>query len=279
MLPRLRLCHLMLLLCFSLSTPANATLDVSIPLPANLSADDNRYYYVQLLTLALEKTRNNYGDFRILYKGFISAGPERERAMLTAKAGLDIVWGSNTPERENSMLAIPFDIMKNLNSYRILIIKDNNQDMFNDIKNITDFRRLKAGSGINWSQNKALDANAITIISSGSFQGLYKMLAAERFDYVPRAPYEVRDEISVFGNYGISIEQHLLLKFSAPNSYCFFVHKTNSILAERITAGLKQAQADGSFDALFLSYPNLRDGLSLTSQARTLIALNANTHE
>lgn len=251
------------------------TLQIGIPTSADLPATDNRHYYQQLLILALEKTRASHGDFTLAHNSN-NAGPERERAILMSNAGLQVIWGSVNRERENAMRVIPIDLVKNLNSYRLLIIKNNNQVLFDNIKTLAEFRKLKAGGGINWSKNAIFSANDIKVTTSGSFSGLYKMLAAERFDYVPRAPYEANQEAAEFGHYGLVLENHLLVKFSEPQSYSFFVRKDNQALAHRIEQGLKLAQADGSFDALFASYPNLKSGMELIKQPhRITIELNA----
>ncbi len=257
----------------SLNSQAEA-LQVGIPTSADLPATDNRHYYQQLLMLALEKTRASHGDFTLIHNSN-NAGPERERAMLISNSGVQVIWGSVTRERESVMRAIPIDLVKNLNSYRLLIIKNSNQALFDKITTLAEFRKLNAGGGINWSKNAIFSANDIKVTTSGSFSGLYKMLAAERFDYVPRAPYEANQEATEFGHYGIGLESHLLVTFSEPQKYSFFVHKDNLALANRIEQGLKLAQADGSFDALFASYPNLKIGMELVKQPhRITIELN-----
>ncbi len=253
------------------------TLQVGIPTQTNLPATDNRHYYRRLLVLALEKTRVSHGDFTITHNSN-DAGPERERAMLISNAGLQVIWGSVTQERESAMRVVPIDLVKNLNTYRLLIIKNNNQAQFDKINSLTELRKLKAGGGINWSKNAIFSANDIKVTTSGSFSGLYKMLAAGRFDYVPRAPYEVTQEIAEFGHYGVSLENQLLVKFSEPQHYSFFVRKNNQALADRIEQGLKVAQADGSFDALFAAYPNLKNGMELLKQPHR-ITIELNVHK
>ncbi len=248
---------------FACANPlANPTTTITISSPATLATSDTRHYYQQLLILALEKTRTSHGNYKITHNR-LDVGPERERAMLMANAGLDVVWGSVTHEREESMQVIPVDLVKNLNSYRILFIKHDTQSQFSPIKTLAEFRTLTSGSGINWSHNTTLIANDIKVTTSGSFQGLYKMLAAGRFAYVARAPYEAAAEIETFAQYGVNIETHLLLKFSKQQRYSFFVRKIDRALAKRIEEGLTLAQADGiDVSRLMKLVADTRPGLS-----------------
>ena len=243
--------------------------DIILPTPAGLPATDIRHYYEDLLRLALNKTQKTDGNYIISY-GDKKVGPERERAMVIADTGLTVIWGSVTPERMTQLQVVPVDIVKNLNSYRALIIRSDEQTRFNNINNLSELQPLTGGSGINWAHNRIFEANGLNILTSGSFAGIFKMLAAGRVDYVARAPYEVLGEIFDYKAYDIKIEERLLIKFNQPLNYSFFVNKHNTKLANRLERGLHLAQADGSLDALFFHYPSFAYGYQLVQNAKHL---------
>lgn len=247
-------------------------LEITIATPENLPAGDIRHYYEELLQLALEKTRATDGDFVITHNSNTN-GPERERAMLMAEAGLTVTWGTVTAERKTLLRVVPVDLVKNLNTYRALIIHADQQPRFDQINNLNDLRPLHAGTGINWASNPILADNGLKLVTSGSFSGIYKMLASGRVDYVARAPYEVIGELVDYSQYPIRLDEHLLLQFSEPQDYCFFVNKHNTSLAYRLERGLKQAQADGSFDAVFARYPGFVRGQLLVQSAHHQLLL------
>lgn len=251
--------------------------EVVIATQAGLPPTDIRHYYEDLLRLALERTRATDGDYKIIYANQ-NSGPERERAMVISDTGLTVIWGSVTPERTAQMLVVPVDLVKNLNSYRALIISADQQTRFDKITTLNDLRLLTVGTGINWANNRIFDDNGIKLVTSGSFSGLFKMLAAGRVDYVARAPYEILGEIFDYSNYKVKLEERLLLQFTQPLNYSFFVNKHNTTLANRLERGLRLAQADGSFDALFFHYPSFAYGYQLVKNAKLkIISLNASS--
>jgi len=102
-----------------------------------------------------------------------------------------------------------------------------------------------------------LRANGLRVVTSIGYEQLFAMLAAERFDYMPRGVHEVWYEQRQHP--GLAIEDGLFLRYSVP--FHFFTSRDNPALADRIERGLRAAQADGSFDRLFRSIPSFRRGL------------------
>lgn len=253
----------------ALAAPQANPQEIIIATPDNLPATDIRRYYEDLLRLALEKTRASDGDFVITHNNN-TQGPERERAMLIAEAGITVTWGTVTTERKTLMRLVPVDLVKNLNNYRALIIQANQQKRFDQINTLNDLRQFHAGTGINWASNSIFADNGLKLVTSGSFSGIYKMLASGRVDYVARAPYEVTGELVDYAQFTLKLEDHLLLQFNQPQDYCFFVHKHNVGLAQRLERGLKLAQADGSFDATFARYPGFVQGQQLVQAGHRL---------
>lgn len=257
----------------SLHAEAPAPLQIAIVNSTSIDPDDPASYYEQLLKLALEKTRKTDGDFVIVHKPN-AEGVGRVRAMLVANTGIDVIWSSVTDERREAMQVVPFNLLRGLNDYRILLIRKGDQQKFSAIKNLNDLRHLSAGSGQHWNDTQVLRANDIKVVTSIAYAALFKMLAAERFDFIVCGMHEIDFATKNFGNLGLQPEQTLMLHYDKPTHYSFFVNKGNHLLADRILRGLKMADADGSFEQTFNRFARFQQRLEETKTSnRTRLEL------
>jgi hypothetical protein len=239
------------------------TLQVRIPQSQGqrLSSD---IYYANLLALALEKTRSTDGPFSIvpLYQ---SATSKRLIYQLAdADKRVDVIWTSNSEEREKLMLPIKISILRGLNSYRIFLIRKGDQGRFDRIGSLQDLRSLQAGQGAHWPDTAVLQANGLPVVGAARGDLLFDMLKQKRFDYFPRGLYEIWEEQKLHADDNIVIEETLMLHYPAP--IYFFVNRNDAALAHRIERGLRIAQQDGSFDDLFFSIPGFKKGYDLIRQ-------------
>ncbi len=234
-------------------------LKVTVSGAATTNINDIYFYYTQVLNLALEKTRPTDGDFIIVYLDH-RGGIERDRAMLIANAGIDVMWGSVTKERAEKLRVVDVDLLKSLNNYRALLIHKNSQPRFDNVKTLQDMKIFSAGSGHYWTDGLIMDSNGFKVIYGANYAGLFKMLSAGRFDFLSRGLHEVSSDIARFSDLGLVQEKNILLQYDIPVRYCFYVNKENKALANRIERGLTIAQADGSFDELFMKMPMLKAG-------------------
>ena len=122
---------------------------------------------------------------------------------------------------------------------------------------------MVAGQGLDWPDVSILRANGLTVTVGASYDGLFDMLNAGRFDYFPRGMNEPWTEVKAHKEKGFIVEEQLLLKYPAPTY--FFVHKDNVALANRINEGLLLAIEDGSFDTIFYGHPANKGIFKLTN--------------
>jgi hypothetical protein len=92
------------------------------------------------------------------------------------------------------------------------------------------------------------------MLASIGYESLFEMLAAGRFDAFPRGLNEVGSEMKEqLPRYpGLTLEKTKAIYFPFP--VYFWVSKQNTPLAKRVLQGLKLAERDGSFKALFLRH-------------------------
>ncbi len=246
---------------------------IVVPSP-NLGMGEQNRYINALLKLALEKTEPTYGSFSI------EAYPEvfsLERHMLDLKnnTNIDVIWTGVNAQRLNDYRAVKIPLLKELNEYRVFLIRKEDKARFAKVKTLDDLRQFTAGSSPDWPSTHVLIKNQIPVVTVKNASLLFPMLKAKRFDYISRNLYEVWSEQQLLEDMDFIIEPHLLLH-DGVQLYLFF-SKQDEKLADRVETGLQMALADGSFEKLFLqSYGAKQGRAEIQSGRRLLLQLTNN---
>lgn len=239
------------------SHAADAVLQVVIP-PLHQSAREHASYFPKLLQLALDKTVATDGPYAIRHHDQQLTSP-RQETELRLNGVINVMWDGSNDKREQELLPIRISLLRQLNDYRVFLIRREDEKKFAAIRSLDALRKLSAGVGVNWPSTDVLRFNRLPVVTSIAYEYLFPMLGAKRFDYLPRGIYEAWYEQRVHADKGFVIEQTIFLHYSVP--FYFFVSRENSALAARIERGLQIAQKDGSFDTLFNSFPAFRRSL------------------
>lgn len=220
-------------------------------------ARDSRYEYDwRVLQTLLEKTAQQYGDCALQPSPL-----PMEQARATLELGnpggrINILVRSTTRELERQFLPIRIPVDKGLLGYRLLLIRANDAARFAKIRGLDDLRSLKIGQGKGWADIAILKAAGIPVVEGASYEGLFAMLAAGRFDGFSRAVDEaLREMDEQHATYPqLVVEPSLLLYYPLPRY--FFVRRDaeGAQLAQRIEAGLESMILDGTLDQLFQRY-------------------------
>jgi hypothetical protein len=217
------------------------------------SADSQYEYDYGLLRLALERTRATHGDYDLRP----SAKPVNQ-----ARAAHEIVQGtgvvtifarSTAAEHEERMRPIRIPIDKGLVSYRLFLIRSDMQPRLDAVRTLDELRAFSVGSFVTWADTRILGEGGFTVVAGDSYEGLFRMLVAKRFDLFSRSvdeAYREYDERHALLP-ELAVEDKLLLYF--PTTRYFFVQRSaaGEQLAQRVEAGLESMIRDGSFDAYF----------------------------
>jgi hypothetical protein len=236
------------------SPAADNVLQVVIP-PLHTSAREHASYFPKLLQLALDKTIASDGPYVIRHHDQQLTSP-RQEIELKLNGVINVMWDGSNEKREVELLPVRISLLRQLNDYRVFLIRRDDERKFAAVRTIEDLRKFSAGAGVNWPSTDVLRANGLRVVTSIAYEYLFPMLAVKRFDYMPRGIHEVWYEQQVHADKSFVIEQTIFLHYSVP--YYFFVSRENIALAARIERGLQIAQKDGSFDALFNSFPSFR---------------------
>lgn len=231
-----------------------------------VGANNHNGYFVDVLKLAFDHTATE-GPVAIKAN---KSNDSSARDMMDLKLGqsIDVIWFGTSQELEANFLPIRISLLKDLNRFRVLLIRAEDQPRFDKIGSIAQLRKLQAGSGANWPSTAMLKRSQLPVLTVANTHLLTPMLKANRIDYMARNLSEAWDESQMYKDVGLALEQHLLLEGGV--DFYFFVNKNNKPLADRIERGLQLAQADGSFDRLFDSVISFKQGQLLLSDPRRI---------
>ena len=233
---------------------------------------DARYLYQQeLLALILEKTR--VPGTAVTLQPTDKAVTQGRGLIMLENAQVDVAYLPTSRERESRFRAIKLPIMHGLLGYRLLMIHKDSRQRFAGINNLDELRaQTSVGFGTHWADAEILRHNRLKLVTNSVYPNLFKMLARQRFDYFPRGLHEAWQELAQFSPHypALMIEPKLALYYPLP--VYFFVHRDNTVLAERLERGLRQAMNDGSFRRLFQAH--FRQVLAMAAlDTRQVIAL------
>lgn len=250
--------HLLCCVCLFCATAVAQATPLKVVIPHwGVNGDQQNTYFYKLLVLAFEKTEPIYGSVDLqVYPENLSGA--RLMADLKNNTTVDVVWNGTTEQREKDFLAIRISLLRELNEYRVLLIRREDQQKFATIQTADDLRKYVAGSGADWPSTDLLRNNGVPVVAVNNGALLFPMLKAKRFDYISRNMFEVWDEEKAHEKDGLVVEKTLLLHGGVP--FYFFVNKNNAKLAERIELGLKMATDDGSFAKLFFAFSDFKHG-------------------
>ncbi|MBA5608792.1 transporter substrate-binding domain-containing protein [Duganella sp. FT3S] len=205
-------------------------------------------YIVELLTGALARTPGATPD----RWHWVETRMTQDRALALLRSGkeLDLYWSMTSAPREQGVLTVRIPLMKGLLGSRLMIIRKDSVDKFSRINSLDDLKRnIAIGQGLDWPDTAIEQAAGLRVVTSSSYETLFQMLKAKRFDGIALGVNEIDDELAKQHDAELVIEQHLALSYPAP--VFFFVSPRNPALAERIEKGLLLMIKDGTFNALF----------------------------
>nr|WP_321513633.1 hypothetical protein [uncultured Pseudodesulfovibrio sp.] len=228
-------------------TSANAQCMDHFKLAQDFNPDS--YVYV-LLKAALEATVESDGPFRISQ---VPTSMKRNRALqeLIETTSINIHVAASRTEWESNSIPVRIPVIKGLLGYRIFLIHKDNEQLFKKIQTLTELKKLRVGTGLQWTTTAVLQKTGFNVITGSDYDDLFRMLEAKRFDYFPRGINEIYFELDnkQTKHDSLCVESTLALYFPTP-SY-FFVSPKLPHLADRVRRGLEILIKTGVFDTMF----------------------------
>jgi hypothetical protein len=235
------------LLLGAVAAPLAQAASVRVWLPRHMSVADPQLPYVRrLVQLALELAGVR-GDVQLMnlemYQG---------RSLVELARGsspIDLMWTMTDHERESSgLLPVRIPIDRGLLGWRVLLVRRRDLPRWARLRGVDELKQRVAGQGHDWPDTAILRANGLRVSTSSGYEALFRMLAAGRFDYFPRAVLEVDAELAGNRRPELAVVPDLMLHY--PAAAYLFVSPRRPELAELLRVGLEKAVADGGLQRL-----------------------------
>lgn len=203
------------------------------------------------LDRALAVTKEEYGDYELLESAPMEQGRSLVEISKLKNSHLDIASYGSTKEREEIAIPIRIPILSGLMGYRLCLIKEEQQDLFNNVENKQQLieKNLSIGQHQDWPDTAILQANGIRVQTTHKKQLLFQQLVRGRFNCFSRGTSEIYAEYLQYKDQGVAIEDSLMIYYPLP--LFFFVNKSRPLLAERLQLGLQKLIQSGEFDEIF----------------------------
>ncbi|WP_332851386.1 hypothetical protein [Duganella sp. S19_KUP01_CR8] len=245
----------LLLAACVVAAPAWAATHLTYPLTSD--GIDSRYDYDwAVLRAALEKTAPRYGVFE-QHQSKVAMSPPRVVQEMSSPSGrINIFVRATSPELEREFLPVRLPVDRGLLGYRLLLIRGADQQRFAGIKTVADLRRLRAGLGQGWADIPIFEKAGVPVVEGSSYDGLFAMLEADRFDFYSRSADEALREFKErsASHPQMAVEQTLLLHYPLPRYFFLRRDAEGRLLAKRIETGMEMMIKDGTLNTLFQRY-------------------------
>lgn len=163
-----------------------------------------------------------------------------------------IHWLNTSKHLEDRLLAIRIPLFKGLIGWRLMFVRKADHQLFKNVSSLEQLSKYRFLQGYDWPDTQLLKENGLHLVTSTDFDTLPRMLVRRRGDVFPRSITEIWDELKVYNDLDIAVENNLVLKY--PAAYYFFVDPKNIALHDAMEKGLNACIKDGSFDQLFMRY-------------------------
>lgn len=243
-------CAIVLLTIISFQSMAVDVITVNV----GESKDDKRILFKnELVTLALDITKDEYGEYEI------RENPQRmniARAFRELEKGenLSLTFAHTRPEFEKMALPIRVSIRNGIDSYRLLMIRKGQQARFEGIQTVKDLQQFTVGLSPNWSTHKIMADEGFKIVDTPNYSSMFRMLELGRFDYMPRAINEVYDELGLYEPVDEGLEILPKIVLYIPSVSYVFVSPKQPRIFQRLNSGLHAMNINGDLARLTDKY-------------------------
>ncbi len=165
-----------------------AELIVSYRVSAGVYTD----YHKDLITLALEKTRPDYGDYRL--QGVTILENERTLAAAASNQYPNLLIERIYEEEftaSNKLTFVNFPIDLGISGYRVCFINPAIKEKVKKIQSLAELQQYSHIQGIGWADTIILRHNNFKAIENSNYTGMLKMVIAGRVDLFCRGANEI----------------------------------------------------------------------------------------
>ena len=161
-----------------------------------------------------------------------------------------------TEEFESNLIPIYVPVMRGILGMRICLINPKFQNLFKNIKSISDMRKNKIEilGGVGWPDNDVYRHAKLEVRTTKNFRDLYALLDTKTPRCFSRSIGEVTKELEEIADLNIIAEPTILLQYDLPSMY--FVSPKKVEFAKDLEEGLSKLLKSGKFLDIFWRYHN-----------------------
>lgn len=209
-------------------------------------SDLREFYNTELITLALEKTKPQYGDYKLveippmnIARSLYTTNTNTYPNFLAEISYLD----EYAKKTEITYINFPVDL--GLTGYRICFVNPAIKEAVSKATQLDQLKKYTVAQGIGWSDIEILRHNGFQVIEVQSYDSMFKMVAAGRVDLYCRGINELRKEYETYKYITrLTYDESFALVYTMPRF--FYLGSGNKAAKARMEAGLRLAYQDGS---------------------------------
>lgn len=215
--------------------------------------DIRSQYSFALLYEALNQTVDEYGEYEVQIIG-LSLPNFRKMQQISEGETINAGMALTTIEWEQKTIPIRVPLRRGILNYRLLMIHKDNLNQFSSVGSDLGLKRYKVGLRRNWATWEIMREMQFEVVNVFGYEAVFGMLEKQRFDFVPRGPHEIYDELRIRQDEfpSLRVEPNIALYIPAP--FYIFVSPKNPRLAKRLELGLNKLVDNGFLPSLFDEY-------------------------
>jgi len=235
---------------YSVKSEAKDVIKMQKPL---LSYDKRAQHKDEVIHTALELSKAKFGDYEFTE---VDVEMSTGRALKELQAGkyINVFIASADPTWERDAKAIKVPIRLGMLSYRLLLIRKQDADVFAKLTTRNDLAQFFAGLQPHWSTTNVFKLHNLNVIHGHEFDSLFLMLRKKRFDYIPRAVYEAFDELEQRSELQQDIVIAPQIALRIPSATYIYVTPDEPGIYQRLSFGMTQLQQSGQLRQIFDKY-------------------------
>lgn len=221
---------------------------------AETSNDKREAYNIALLHLAMEKTRDKYGPYRMQSIPQMNTPRSLYAASLNMYPNLVLeISYDESHVKEGDLTYVDFPVDLGIVGIRVCFVNQALKEKVSKVKTLEELKKYTIGQGVGWADTTILRTNGFKVVEVGTYEGLFKMVSAGRVDLFCRGANEIYDEYNTFRYLpGLAVDESFTIIYPLPRFY--FISARNSLAKKRIEEGLRIAYQDGSLMQLWSAH-------------------------
>lgn len=217
---------------------------------AESPADQRQEYTVDLLRLALEKTRAEHGDYRLVPGPRMNIARALEEARLGTYENYVFFVTFQKQRLELGLDYVRFPVDLGISGYRICFVSPAAREAVAQAKSLDELRQFSIVQGVGWVDVNVLRHNGLKVVTGASYEGMFGMVASNQVDLFCRGINELEAEYRRHRHLpGLDYDRSFALVYALPRFA--FTARTNRALLARLQQGMQIAYRDGSLIKLW----------------------------